>query len=171
LREKAAARRLIVIAAGGIVAPPRRAQVLPGGLRLGRDRNPATPSRLPAFRLFDRPKRFRSLFRPPPPAGTPRIRIFWGPASQPSAALILSHESVEGSKQGRTDPEAPVDVARLRLRTAALERALADLPRQARVWRAGGRGVPAARLAAPAALAAAPRPPARSSPASRPPGR
>jgi hypothetical protein len=82
-------------------------------------------SRPPAFRLFDPRKRF--VFGPVArrAALTPRIRTFWGP---PSAPLPLP-----------PDRQAPVDGVRWRLRLAALEGALADLPRQARRlarWRA-----------------------------------
>jgi hypothetical protein len=130
---EAAARRLIVICARGLVVAPRHA---PGFLSWpvlcdGRDDaalSGAAPP--PAFRLFDRRKRFVPLFRPLKPAGVPRIRAFWGPPAQPPAA---------NTQAMRPDPDAPVDATRLRLRLAALERALADLPRQARRlarWRA-----------------------------------
>ncbi len=127
---EAAARRLIVIAARGIVAPPRTTGLVPEGLGAGRDRTPASAARPPAFRLFDPPRRFGRKIRVAP-AAAPRIRTFWGPAlaaSPPPAPAAIPF-----------DPDAPVDSGPLRRRLAALEGALADLPRQARRfarWRA-----------------------------------
>jgi hypothetical protein len=135
---ESAARRLIVIAARGLVAAPRSAKFRPfaagrdmGG-NAGKSIDPnaaghaAGLSRPPAFLLFDPAKRFAPFRRAVLPRGVPRIRSFWGapaplpPAAPPAPALA------------RPDPLAPVAIGRLRLRLGALERALADLPRQAR---------------------------------------
>ncbi len=129
---EAALRRLILIAARGLVVAPRGKPAIaalggprPGGTGTGRT---------PAFRLFDRRKRFGRLLRPAPPRGVPRIRSFgaWPapavPAAPATARILL-----------RPDPDAPVAAESLRRRLAAFERALADLPRQARRlarWRA-----------------------------------
>jgi hypothetical protein len=138
---ESAARRLIVISSRGLVVAPRPAPVLaiaPGGGASGVFRSSV-------FRLFDRRKRFVLKLKAPPPKGVPRIRTFWSAATswssaaapysvQPAAPLILSL-----SKGAQTDPDAPVDSNRLRRRLGALERALADLPHQARRlarWRA-----------------------------------
>jgi hypothetical protein len=120
---EAAARRLIVIAARDIA--PLRARPFSGALGPRQDSGPSSVIRPPAFRLFDPPKRFELLAKTAP-SGIPRIRTFWGPqpataASPPPATLPL-------------DPDAPVDSASLRLRLGALERALGELPRQARRW-------------------------------------
>jgi len=136
---EAAARRLIVIAARGLAVTVRPAPsfafaAVPGSIGPGRTGRP------PAFKLFDPAKRYTFKLEPAPPAGVPRIRTFWG---APSAPVLL--RPVEAPRSAmtpvRTDPDAPVDAARLRLRLATLERALADLPRQARRlarWRARG---------------------------------
>ncbi len=123
---EAAARRLIVIAARGLVlaAPAARSFGFAGQGRAG------ACERIPAFRLFDPKQRFARLVRAAP-AGIPRIRTFWGPptvAAPPPPPASRSE-----------DPEAAVGSATLRLRLAALEAALSDLPRQARRlarWRA-----------------------------------
>jgi hypothetical protein len=136
---EAAARRLIVIAARGIVAAPRTAPdfasrpVLSSGSGNREDSPQVGLSRPPAFRLFDQPKRFGRLFVPLKPAGVPRIRTFWAALAPSPLVLIPSPEPAVAPQ------DAPVDATRLRLRLAALERALADLPRQARRlarWRA-----------------------------------
>ncbi len=121
---EAAARRLIVIAARGLVlaASGARSFAWAGQARA------AAGARIPAFRLFDPKGRFPRLVRVAP-AGIPRIRTFWGaPPAPPPPPAPRSPE-----------PAAAVGAARLRLRLAALEAALADLPRQARRlarWRA-----------------------------------
>jgi len=132
---EAAARRLIVIAARGLAVPPRTASIFPsvpiGGAARG--------SRPPAFRLFDRAKRYTLKLPTLPPNGVPRIRTFWSP---PPAQPV----SPPPAPPSRYDLNAPVDAARLRLRLAALEYALADLPRQARrLARLRARRVAAAR--------------------------
>ncbi len=116
---EAAARRLIVIAARGLVlaASATLSFAWAGQARAAAD------ARIPAFRLFDPKGRFPRLVRVAP-AGIPRIRTFWGApalAAPPPPPAPRSH-----------DPAAAVGSARLRLRLAALEAALADLPRQAR---------------------------------------
>jgi hypothetical protein len=152
---ESAARRLIVISARGLAVAPRPAPdfclrpVLAGGRQVdGRqvDGRPCV-SRPPAFRLFDRRKRFGPLFRPLPPAGVPRIRTFWAPAAPLPPAPAAAPR--------RPDPQELVDASRLRLRLATLERALADLPRQARRlarWRARRLPGPGSRLGSPLGL-------------------
>jgi hypothetical protein len=146
---EAAVRRLIVIAARGVVAAPRPTpDAAFRDVSAGDTAEPSGLARRPAFRLFDRQKRFGRVFRPLKPAGVPRIRTFFGPAviaAAPSPAAVA-----------RPDPEAAVDAARLRLRLAALERALATLPHQARRlarWRARAEAK-AARETAQASVAA-----------------
>jgi len=128
---EAATRRLIVVAARGLVAAPAgkrsvafdRASFAPStGSGLG---SKAVGTRPPAFPLFDRRKRFGRLLRPAEPRGIPRIRTFWG-ASQ---AVIAAPAP---ALRARPDPDAPVEIGRLRLRIGSLEAALADLPRQAK---------------------------------------
>jgi hypothetical protein len=129
---EAAARRLIVMAAQDVVAAPRPAPVLSDGPGQRRGEPRSGVARTPAFRLFDRRKRFGRLLRPVKPAGIPRIRTFWGPQAATAAAPRPAAATPP-------DPQAPIDARPLRLRLAALERALADLPRQARRlarWRA-----------------------------------
>lgn len=116
---ESAARRLIVIAALGLLVRPRASRPLlhPIPARAG-----GGERRPPAFALFDRAKLYRPAARVVP-RGIPRIRSFWtspAPASSPAPS------------RARPDPEALVDGAGLRLRLAALEFALADLPHQAR---------------------------------------
>jgi hypothetical protein len=117
---ESAARCLIVIAALGLVARPRAPRPLlqPIPARAGGERRP------PAFALFDRAKRYRPAARVVP-RGIPRIRSFWAPAMPPLAPPAPPPAV-------RPDPDALVDGAGLRLRLAALELALADLPHQAR---------------------------------------
>jgi hypothetical protein len=139
---ESAARRLIVISARGLAVAPRLPRAFSDALRqrlAARDGSAsAGMSRPPAFRLFDRRKRFGRIFRPLKLAGTPRIRTFRDSgASIPAAPPVFRQAQDECG--GRTDPNALVDAGRLRLRTAALQRALADLPHQARRlarWRA-----------------------------------
>jgi hypothetical protein len=135
---EAATRRLIVIAARGLTAASRPRPIIafgPGGA--GRGREGDALLRPAAFRLFDPPKRFAFKRWVPPPAGVPRIRTFWPAPAQPVAIAPPPAQPV--GPRAPVDPDAPVDAARLRLRLAALERALTDLPRQARRlarWRA-----------------------------------
>jgi hypothetical protein len=142
---EAAARRLIIIAARGLVLPPRPAPTFsfppvrrsgPGGAGSGRR---------PAFRLVDPRKRFGRRLKPPArPAVVPRIRTFWPVPPRPVAIATPPPAQPVGPRKP-VDPQELVDAARLRLRIAALDGALADLPRQARRlarWRAregGGR--------------------------------
>jgi hypothetical protein len=123
---EAAARRLIMACARGVAAPPRPARVIPEALGARRDDAPAGAARPPAFRLFDALPRFGRLRRIAPKF-VPRIRTFWGPPLPPPPVTVPF------------DPDAPVESRPISLRIAALERALADLPRQARRfvrWRA-----------------------------------
>ena len=112
---------------GLTVSPgPKRPPIAAGLGRAGASGKP------PAFPLFDRTKRFRPMLRRAVPLGVPRIRTFWGP---PSAQPI----GPPPPPPLKPDPDSPVDAARLRLRIASLEIALADLPRQAHRlarWRA-----------------------------------
>jgi hypothetical protein len=121
---EAAARRLIVLAAEVLTVAPRPAPVFAGPPGRGRE----GPARPPAFRLADPPKRFAwKPVPPPPPAGAPRIRTFW---AAPFATPPQAPAPQEPPR--RPQPTATVDASRLALRLAALERALGDLPRQAR---------------------------------------
>jgi hypothetical protein len=131
---ESACRRLIVIAARGLLVKPMppRPFIQPVIAAAGEGRH-----RTPAFRLMDRANRYRPLFVPVKPAGVPRIRSLWRspferlappPPQQPPAKRPLSTE---------------VDDSGLLRRLAALEAALANLPRQARRfahWRARQRG-------------------------------
>jgi hypothetical protein len=127
---ESAVRRLVVIAARGLVVTLRD-RLPPAFDRLAA--RAAGRERTPAFPLFDRRKHFGQLLRAVElPRGTPRIRTFWGP---PAAPVVCA---VPAAKE-RPSPAALVEVARLRLRLASLERALSDVPRQARRlarWRA-----------------------------------
>lgn len=118
---EAAARRLIVIAARGLAVtlPSRRPLLQPIPARA------AGGGRTPSFALFERPKRHRLALRVEP-RSIPRIRGFWGPP------LAQPVPPPPASPPVRPLPDAMVDAAPLRLRLAALELALADLPRQAR---------------------------------------
>jgi len=128
---ESAARRLIVIAARGLPLPLRRPAAV---FTLPVSAAASGAMRAPAFRLFDQPHRFAPLrLAAEPPRGAPRIRTFWGPAASPLAAAAMPPaQPAPPSPAPRKDPAAPMDASRLRLRLAALERALADLPRQAR---------------------------------------
>lgn len=117
---ESAARRLIVIAARGLAVAPAAPRPAPAGLRRG------AGGRRIAFRLFDPPLRLQQMRLVAAPRGTPRIRSFW------SAPIIASPIVAPPPPALRPDPDQPVPVGRLRLRLAALEAALADLPRQAR---------------------------------------
>jgi hypothetical protein len=121
---ESAVRRLIVMAAHGLVmrfGTPRPLLQRPAGGAVG-------AGRTPAFRLVDPASRFA-----PPrivrPGGVPRIRTFWGPPAPP---VIPSPARDASGVITRPDPDAPVDISRVRLRLRVLEAALADLPRQAR---------------------------------------
>jgi hypothetical protein len=137
---ESAARRLIVIAARGLAAPPPRPRpLIPGAGPAAEATGIATAGdgggglRGLAFRLFDRPKRYAVLRALPRAAGVPRIRTFWG-ATQPTPAPAPGKARI-----ARPDPAMPVAAGLLFVRLAALEAALADLPRQARRlarWRA-----------------------------------
>jgi hypothetical protein len=129
---ESALRRLIVIAAQGVAARPRPPRAW-APERLAAAGGSGGGSRVSAFPLFDRPKRFGPAFRQAPPLGVPRIRTFWGPPLASSPIVVTA------PAPARPDADAPADVARLRLRLRTFEFALADLPRQARRlarWRA-----------------------------------
>jgi hypothetical protein len=144
---ESAARRLIVMAAQGLVAAPRPAPALALVLQQAQDGGEARAARAPAFRLFDPPKRFGRWLRPAPPAGAPRIRSF-GVSAAPLVPFVQPAVAPPLAAPLRPDPEALVDAGPLRRRLAALERALADLPAQARRlarWRARDARAAAAR--------------------------
>jgi hypothetical protein len=132
---ESACRRLIVIAARGLVVTraPARSFTPPAAAAGGAS---ARGSRAPAFRLTDRAKRFRPVFVPVRPAAVPRIRSLWPhPFARPAPP--------PPPPPARPAPSATVDAARLLRRLAALQAALANLPRQARRltrWRARQRG-------------------------------
>jgi hypothetical protein len=122
---ESALRRLIIIAARGLAATLR-----PSRRMLQRPIGSASPSdRTPAFRLTDPAMRFVPLSRVRS-GGIPRIRTFWNFGD---SALFRHANKAHCHRNSRnSDPEALVDVRRLRLRLGALEAALSDLPRQAR---------------------------------------
>ena len=124
---ESAVRRLIVVAARGLVVAPWSQRPFPAFLRGkgGGKGSRAGGDRTPAFRLFDPPMRFGRMLRAAP-GGIPRIRTFWGPPLAQPTPPPLPPPAV------KPDPDAPVESGTLRLRLAALELALADLPRQAR---------------------------------------
>jgi hypothetical protein len=140
---ESAARRLIVISARGLTLAPRPAPVFAGAPGGGQDdgrQGGPQPQRLraPAFRLFDPRKRFVLRLAAPRPVGAPRIRTFWAPPSAAPAWLSPAAPAPPPAA-APSDPDAPVPLGRLLLRLAALQRALADLPGQARRlarWRA-----------------------------------
>ncbi len=141
---EAAARRLIVVAARGlaVAAPAAGSFDWTGRARVG------SRTRAPAFRLCDPKGRFPRLVRVAP-AGIPRIRTFWGPAPAPPPPPARQPP----------DPAAAVGSTTLRRRLAALEAALADLPRQARRlarWRARRQARASAQGGGPAALPPSP---------------
>lgn len=135
---ESAARRLIVIAARG-VARHDHTPLWPAGdsprSMAGRPEGSPLP-RAPAFALFDPPKRFAWLKPKTVPGFGPRISLpgLCDPVFLP--AIVLG-------------PGDPVPATRLFRRLAALQAALADIPRQAR------------RLARRQALRAGPRPEAK----------
>ncbi len=123
---ESAVRRLIVIATQGLALPPEPARPFPAGLA-GAWRAAGGDTRRPAFRLFDPPQTFARL-RPAPPAGVPRIRSFGGFA--PLIPLVAAPPPPAPTP--RPEPPALVEARPVLRRLAALEGALADLPRQAR---------------------------------------
>jgi hypothetical protein len=128
---ESAARRLIVIAARGLRWSPGRSS--PRDFAGLRARPSPGLSRPRAFPLFDRRKRYVLALPRVAPRGMPRIRTFSAAPFQPSPA------PPPALRPGVPDPDASVDAARLLLRLTTLERALADLPKQARRlarWRA-----------------------------------
>jgi hypothetical protein len=156
---ESAVRRLIVIAARGLVVAPRPAPVFAGGPPAKRFAGLDRPM---TFRLFDPRKHYGCQLRPIRPVFVPRIRTFFGPAHLPHAQLVPAQlvpaqfdpakfdpaqpivaqiipALLAAALPPNPDPQAAEDTSQLRRRLAALERALADLPRQARRlarWRA-----------------------------------
>jgi hypothetical protein len=126
---ESACRRLIVIAARGLVLKPTapRPFIQPITKTTGAGRE-----RTPAFRLVDPAKRYRPVLVPVVPVGVPRIRSLWRdpferPAPPPSPP------------PAKPAPSTTMDGTGFVRRLAALEAALASLPRQARRfarWRA-----------------------------------
>lgn len=114
---EAAARRLIIAAARGIAVtlPPQRmsARPRPGTIR---------PSATPRFALLDPlpPFRPQPAVRRKPVRTMPRI---WVEGLAPEPVV---------TRPEPTGPDDPVDLARLVRRVSALDRALDDLPGQAR---------------------------------------
>jgi hypothetical protein len=121
---ESAVRRLIVVAAQGLASRGLAAPVarpFPASLVRSGD-----PQRTPAFRLFDRRKRFGRLIRVEP-RGVPRIRSF---GASPFAPPAASPPPPPPARRASADDR--IESGALRLRLAALELALSDLPRQAR---------------------------------------
>jgi hypothetical protein len=137
---ESALRRLIVIAARGMVAKPAPARPKPQGLIIRSGGNHLS------FQLFDRRKRFASRRHRSSPRALPRIHVF---GVDPRIAAF------------RPPPPAPtapppddgrIDGRRLSLRLHALQRALDDLPREARRlvrWRARREKMPGVRFTSP----------------------
>ncbi len=123
---ESAVRRLIVIATQGLALPPDPPRPFPAGLQ-GAWGAGGGPTRRPAFRLFDPPQAFARI-RPAPPAGVPRIRHFGG--LSPFVPLVAPPPPPAPAP--RPEPAALVESRPLLRRLAALQGALADLPRQAR---------------------------------------
>ncbi len=123
---ESAVRRLIVIATQGLALPPEPARPFPAGLA-GAWGAAGGAGRRPAFRLFDPPQTFARL-RPAPPAGVPRIRSFGG--FSPFVPLVAPPPPPAPAP--RPEPPALVEARPVLRRLAALQGALADLPRQAR---------------------------------------
>ena len=115
---ESALRRLVVVVKHVLkietpIAAPRAGRVVPAAIPRG------TGTRLPVFALFDRRKCFDFKGKPPITRGNPNIRFFDGyDEAIPPKPLIL--------------PDDPVNAQRLSRRLQALQRALADLPKQAR---------------------------------------
>jgi hypothetical protein len=128
---ESACRRLIVIAARGLVVKPLPPRPFIPPVKAATGDNSSAGTRTPAFRLTDRAKRYRPVFVPQTPKAVPRIRSLWrspferiAPPSPPPV---------------KPAPSTHVEATRLLRRLAALESALANLPRQARRfarWRA-----------------------------------
>ena len=113
---ESAVRRLIVIAARGLVLKPRLPRPLPAGL-------PAFPaagaSRTPAFALMDPLKHFDP-------------EAIWDAAPPPLFVSVPDfHDPVWGQREFPS-PDEPVSAGLIARRLNALQRALDDLPRQAR---------------------------------------
>jgi hypothetical protein len=126
---ESACRRLIVIAARGLVAKPSPPR--PFSMPVMAAGDAAAPgNRTPAFRLMDPAKRYPPVFVPVRPRAVPRIRSFWThPLARPAPP----------PPPPKPVPSAMADGKSLLRRLAALEGALANLPRQARRlarWRA-----------------------------------
>jgi len=125
---ESALRRLIVVAARGVVVKPAVSRPKRAGA--AKPRKGGT-LRSPSFQLFDPHQRIMLPRRRRPPRPGPRIHMFnadnelvtiW-PPPRPAASPAV---------QPTKSPDGMVNAARLIRRLAALEAALADLPRQAR---------------------------------------
>jgi hypothetical protein len=129
---ESACRRLIVIAARGLVLKPAPPRPFVQPVTAAGD-NPAAGNRSPAFCLTDPAKRYRPVLLPVVPAGVPRIRSLWRSPFEPPALPPPPTVAVKPA------PSTMVDDKGLLRRVAALQAALASLPRQARRfarWRA-----------------------------------
>ncbi len=117
---ESAVRRLIVIAARGLVVPVYPSRPMPEGLVIVRKGTGAI-----AFQLFDTRKHFGDGDAAPAITG-PRIRSIDDPSPHEQfQAQFLAKFSVPGTSSA-------AETWRVRLRLAALQRALDTLPRQAR---------------------------------------
>ncbi|MDI6026011.1 hypothetical protein QBK99_07405 [Corticibacterium sp. UT-5YL-CI-8] len=133
---EAAARRLIILAARGMMVPQQHSTVrtshsksaflrTPGGtgILLPKSAMPPRPApqsmALPLLDPLRLPRR-----KPTRPTVVPRIRSFGFGSSFDAPSLIPARPAPQ--------PDDPLNANRLRLRLAALGRALDDLPRQAR---------------------------------------
>jgi hypothetical protein len=134
LPAEAAVRRLIVVAAQGLVAKPPPSRPLPAGLLI-----PVTGRRVrAAFALFEPLQRLNESRRRRSgrPAAQPRIRFIDG-AGDPRVPLFRRLPAAAAAPAA--EPDDTVSGAPLCRRLAALQRALDDLPGQARRlarWRA-----------------------------------
>lgn len=119
---EAAFRRLLVVAvvALEITAGGGSARAAPAFTGKSPGEIPQGPgARIPAFALFDRRKRFDLIGKKPVTRGNPRL---WMPGMD---APVFTTKTV-------ALPDDPVSAERLFRRVMALQRALADLPKQAR---------------------------------------
>jgi len=124
---ESAMRRLIVVAARGLVVKAAASRPT----RAGAVKPRKSRTSLPSFQLFDPRTRIMLPRRMTPKRPGPRIHMFnadnelvtiW-PPPRPAASPAV---------QPTKSPDGMVNAARLIRRLAALEAALADLPRQAR---------------------------------------
>jgi hypothetical protein len=116
---ESAVRRLIVIAARGLVVPVPARRPMPAGVMIaGRGRGRVS------FQLFDTRKHFTPVDESPLPVTGPRIRSI----SDPSPRALFLSQFVKPA-DGRA---SEAETARVRQRLTTLEKALDQLPRQAK---------------------------------------